>query len=117
VPALEAPIALAIEKGRIASIDSKNTTAAKAFESLLFRQNDEKTRILGEMGIGFNDKAEICGNMLVDEGAYGCIHFGFGANHTIQGANQVNFHVDCIVKKPTLMLDGTVVIREGEFIL
>ena len=42
--------------------------------------------------------------MLCDEGAYGCVHFGFGSNYTVGGKNKIDFHVDMILKNLLFML-------------
>ena len=75
-----------------------------------------KASTVGEFGIGFNDRAKICGNMLIDEGAGGCIHFGMGSNWTIGGENRVDFHLDFVVKEATVAVDGKEIIREGRLI-
>mgnify|MGYP004530696953 CR=1 FL=1 len=71
---------------------------------------------MGEFGIGFNDLATICGNMLIDEGTKGCIHFGMGSNWTIGGANKVAFHLDFVMKDATVFVDDTKIIERGVLI-
>ena len=70
--------------------------------------------ILAELGIGFNEKAALCGQMLVDEGAADCLHFGFGANHTVGGRNEVSFHIDFVMRKGSFLVDGKTVIEHGK---
>ena len=64
--------------------------------------------------IGFNEKAKLCGNMLIDEGAANCIHFGFGSNSTVGGKNEVSFHLDFIVKNADVFLDSKLIIKKGK---
>ena len=52
--------------------------------------------------------------MLTDEGCRGTVHFGFGSNSTVGGKNKVNFHLDLIMKKPTVYCDNKKIIENGK---
>src|SRR5207249_9433424 len=69
---------------------------------------------LAECGVGLNDLAPVSGIMLTDEGAAGTMHFGFGSNFSIGGVNEVPFHLDVVMRDPTLRVDGAIVIERGE---
>lgn len=114
---LEEVVELTIVNGKIASIHSNKMVYKKTLEDIFDSIHDEKAYVLAECGIGLNKNAELCGNMLIDEGTYGCVHFGFGSNFTIQGKNKVGFHLDFVITKPTLSIDGVVLIQEGEFLI
>ena len=45
------------------------------------------------------------------------MHIAFGTNTSFGGENKADCHMDGIILKPTLYLDGQLVIREGEFVL
>jgi leucyl aminopeptidase (aminopeptidase T) len=72
----------------------------------LFEKYGKKARVLAEFGIGFNEAAELCGNMLMDEGCYGTFHFGFGSNSTVGGKNVVGFHLDFVFYGNEFEIDG-----------
>ena len=105
-------VRLDIKNGLITNIQSENLKHVDLLNKIF---DNDKKRILAEIGIGLNKKAKICGNMLIDEGCYGAIHFGFGSNITIGGDNNVNFHLDFVIKKPTLQIDAQTIIKEGVF--
>jgi len=105
---LSEDVVLEVNRGMITGIVSR-----KYSSRLLKILEKRKKRILAELGIGLNPKADICGNMLIDESAKGCIHFGFGSNSTIGGRNDAGFHLDFIVKKPSLHIDGRIIVKEG----
>ena len=44
--------------------------------------------------------------MLEDEGCAGTIHLGFGSNATIGGRNEVAFHLDFVVRRPSVWIDA-----------
>ena len=65
-------------------------------------------RHIGELGIGLNPAAFICGNMLEDEKAFKTCHFAIGSNYD-NDANAL-IHLDGVVKNPTITVffqDGT----------
>ena len=80
-------------------------------EEIFKRVEDERAYYLAECGIGLNPKARLTGNMLTDEGSKGCIHFGFGANNTVGGINNVAFHLDFILKVHPYGLINTLSLR------
>ena len=101
---LKQPVELTINKGLISNI-SKNKEG-NIFNKILKSTKNNKSRVLAELGIGFNKKAKLTGMMLTDEGSAGNIHFGFGSNYTVGGKNKVSFHIDVVVKNPFMEIDG-----------
>ena len=109
-------VILRIEEGKIVSIESDDKQLAECIRQIFAEIEDEKAYYVGELGIGFNDLARLCGNMLVDEGTMGCIHFGMGSNWTIGGENKVGFHLDFVMKNATVYFDNIIVIKDGELL-
>lgn len=110
------PIVLNIVAGKISSITTRNVNHQEFLAQALEFPGSKKC-ILAECGIGLNPLATITGNMLTDEGANGCIHFGFGSNHTVGGLNNAGFHLDFVIRSPTLYIDKRLVLRDSEFFL
>jgi len=69
---------------------------------------------IAELGIGTNVKAHIVGNVLEDEKAIGTVHIAIGDNRSMGGRVSVPLHLDAILCKPTLSLDGKVIMRDGK---
>src|SRR3954453_6425239 len=72
---------------------------------------------LAELGVGTNEKAILTGELLEDEKLLGTIHIAFWASSGIGGEIQVPVHLDCVVMKPTLTVDGQEVVRVGELLV
>ena len=104
---LNEDIILEIKDGKIVSMDG-NLKQKSTLQSL-FDDYGPKSLVLAELGIGFNNLAQICGNMLIDEGTFGTFHCGFGSNSTIGGLNKINFHVDFIFNCNQLMIDNEII--------
>ena len=85
----------------------------KKLDDIFEKAGTEKATVLGEFGIGFNNKAKLCGNMLIDEGTQGSVHFGMGSNWTIGGNNRVGFHLDFVMMGASVYVDDRLIIDKG----
>ena len=107
------PVTLRIEDGNLT--DATGTDGARLME-LLTAHGPEGTNV-AELGIGTNEKAQLTGDVLEDEKILGTAHVAFGASAAIGGDVQVPVHLDAVVLRPTVTVDGTEVVRDGEFVL
>ena len=57
------------------------------------------------------------GIILEDEKVYGTVHIAFSTNTSFGGTNKADCHMDGIILKPTLYLDGRKIIDHGEFLV
>jgi leucyl aminopeptidase (aminopeptidase T) len=102
------------------TIENDHLTAASGdqgaeFMALLTQHGEDGTNV-AELGIGTNEKAILTGNVLEDEKIQGTAHVAFGASKAFGGEVQVPVHLDCVVMKPDLTVDGEPVIRAGELV-
>ncbi len=109
----EEPVELVIEGGHLTSARGGQ---GMAFMELLTMHGEDGTNI-AELGIGTNEKAILTGEILEDEKILGSCHVAFGASAGIGGAVQVPVHLDCIIMKPTVELDGEAIARDGELLI
>ena len=84
---------------------------AKNFSALL---KNRLYKNVAELGIGTNYKAKITGNVLEDEKVAGTCHIAFGNNKHFGGKVDVPFHVDVVVKSPTIYADDVLIMKEGK---
>jgi leucyl aminopeptidase (aminopeptidase T) len=109
----EVPVELTIDGGAL--VDATGEMGEELMRQLTTAGPDG-TRV-AELGIGTNEKAVLTGELLEDEKLLGTVHVAFGASAGIGGEIQVPVHLDCVVMKPTLTVDGREVIREGELLV
>lgn len=74
-------------------------------------------RNIAEFGIGTNDSAKLSGVLLEDEKVMGTIHIALGNNVSMGGSVNVPIHLDGVIKRPTVFLDGKVLMREGKLLI
>jgi len=73
-----------------------------------------KSKNVAEFGIGTNPKARLIGNVLEDEKVLGTCHIALGDNSTFGGRVKAGIHIDGIIKRPTIKLDGKAIMCDGE---
>lgn len=72
--------------------------------------------VIGELGIGINPAVgEPCGYTLTDEKILGTVHLALGDNEMLGGTNASALHWDMMILRPTVDVDGTVVLADGEW--
>ncbi|MEM5802123.1 MAG: aminopeptidase [Candidatus Aenigmatarchaeota archaeon] len=103
-------IKLEIGRGKVIKLMGKAPKLLKIFQTL-----GSKARQIAEFGIGCNPKAKIIGNSLEDEKVFGTVHLALGNNIGFGGKNKVDFHKDGIIKKPTVIVDGKILIEDGKW--
>ncbi len=109
---VEAPVSLTIRDGHLA--EATNAEGVRLLE-LLNAHGPDGTNV-AELGIGTNEAATLTGNVLEDEKILGTAHVAFGASAAIGGTVQVPVHLDCVVREPTVEVDGRPLVRSGELL-
>lgn len=107
---LTQPIQMEIKNGKVISI--KGGKEAEDLKGIISEADKNATNI-AEFGIGTNPKARLIGNMLEDEKVLGTIHIAIGDNKSMGGSIYSNTHIDGIVKKPNVEMDGKRIIKKG----
>jgi leucyl aminopeptidase (aminopeptidase T) len=110
---VDEPVELAIEGGHLTSARGGQ---GMAFMELLAEHGEDGTNV-AELGIGTNERAKLTGEILEDEKILGTCHVAFGASAAIGGTVQVPVHLDCVVMKPTVELDGEAIVCDGELLV
>ncbi len=72
---------------------------------------------VAELGIGTHDKALITGEVLEDEKVIGTVHIAFGDNKSMGGTVRVASHLDGVIKDPTVIVDGDMVMDKGRILI
>lgn len=107
---LEEPIRLLIEGGVVQRIEGGSE--ADALRRIL-EPYGEPGRNIAELGVGTNDRARITGVVLEDEKVLGTVHVALGDNASMGGRVHVPVHLDGVLRRPTLEVDGEMVVEEG----
>jgi aminopeptidase len=107
------PAELVVEEGTLVSASGQK--GEELMEQLMSHGSDGCR--VAELGVGTNEKAILSGELLEDEKILGTVHVAFGASAGIGGDIQVPVHLDCVVMKPDLTLDGKPLVSAGELLV
>lgn len=110
---VEAPVELTVRGGHLTAASGPQ---GERLMELLTEHGTAGTNV-AELGIGTNDEALLTGNILEDEKILGSCHVAFGASAAIGGTVQVPVHLDCVLRRPTVTIDGTPVVSAGELVV
>jgi len=107
-------VELTIVKGRATEISGGRE--ARCLRQVLEKANDPNAYVVAELGVGFNPKAKVRGVIIEDEASLGTAHVGLGDNHRMGGTNVASTHIDMVILRPTIELDGKVAFRVNKLI-
>ena len=119
---LDEKIELQIEDGMVIDVKGGQIAANIRQEfgevaKKLRTKDRENVWTVAEFGFGMNDQARMGGNVLEDEKRLGTCYFSIGDNSTLGGSSAVGIHVPGVLTNPSVWLDDSQVLQEGEFIL
>jgi diguanylate cyclase (GGDEF)-like protein/PAS domain S-box-containing protein len=96
---LPEPIRLVVRDGRAVEVSHPG------LRSMLERAGPAAF-VVAEIGFGMNLRARVVGNVLEDEKAAGTAHVALGDNVSFGGTNRVALHLDGVLLRPRVLLDG-----------
>ncbi len=107
---LREPVRVQVVNGKVVAVDGGEQARefARQLEAV-----GPLSRNVAELGVGTNPKAKVTGAILEDEKVLGTVHIAFGNNVSMGGTVDVPFHVDGILLRPSLWLDGELLLENG----
>jgi leucyl aminopeptidase (aminopeptidase T) len=114
---LNEKITLSIENGVVTKVEGNQE--ADIFREWLAKFNDENMYRLAHYSLGFNPGVnKATGRIVEDERIFGCIEFGIGSQGSaIRGKGwKAASHTDGVVSKPTIIIDGKVIEKDGKYV-
>jgi aminopeptidase len=114
------PTKVTLVKGRATTIQSNASGRRfkKMFADTKKADGHENGRFVAEFAIGTNPTAKVTGCVLEDEKVLGTCHIAFGDNTSYPGGkNRSALHMDVIVVKPTITLDGKKIMERGKLLV
>ena len=110
---VDRPVRVEVRNGKAVSIDGGE--AAERLRQVL-DLHGEAGRNLAELGLGTNGGATLCGVVIEDEKVRGTAHVAFGSNDGFGGAVRVPVHIDVILLRPTVVIDGRTILKDGQLL-
>ena len=107
------PFRMEIARGRITSI----TGGKQALElrRLLERHDEAGSHAASQFALGTNPACRIVANTREVSKKLGTAHFAIGDNITLGGVTRSDFHIDFVFLIPTVYLDDTRILKDGQY--
>jgi leucyl aminopeptidase (aminopeptidase T) len=118
-PDLKEKMTLIFKDGHVSEIIGGGKIGDEFRGLLDFKKKEEpyvSRRNLAELGIGTNPNAKRPDNILESEKIKGTVHLAIGDNSHMGGKVSADLHQDFIIPKPTWMLDGKAVMKDGKLV-
>jgi len=119
-PDLKEKMTLTFKNGYVVKIIGGGKIGDEYRDLLDFKRKEEPympRRNLAELGIGTNPNAKRPDNILESEKIKGTVHLAIGDNSHMGGKISSDLHQDFIIPKPTLILDGKRVMKDGKLLV
>jgi leucyl aminopeptidase (aminopeptidase T) len=110
---IDEPFQMEIAKGRIVSVTGGRQAAT--LRHLLARQDDGASNAASQFALGSNPACRVVPNTREVSKKLGTAHFAIGDNITLGGASRSDFHIDFVFLNPTVSLDGTCILKDGQY--
>ncbi|MFQ6053161.1 MAG: aminopeptidase [Candidatus Bathyarchaeia archaeon] len=104
------PVRMEVGEGRITEVEGGRT--AERVRALL--ESVPNFDNFAEIGIGVNPKARRSGDWQEEKKRWGNVHIALGDNIYYGGTTKCPLHSDFVVYRPTVEVDGRVIVEEGE---
>jgi len=83
----------------------------------ILRPFGKKSRNIAEFGIGTNPNAVLSGISIEDEKVLGTAHIALGNPEFEGGSLKGNLHLDLVMQKPTVKIDGHTILENGKLVV
>jgi leucyl aminopeptidase (aminopeptidase T) len=111
---LDEPIRMVVRAGKV--VDITGRAAAERLKELI-GSADQNAVNIAEFAIGTNKWARLIGSMTEDKKMWGTAHIAIGDNHVIGGMVSSELHLDGLLLRPTVELDGKIILSEGKLLI
>jgi leucyl aminopeptidase (aminopeptidase T) len=102
-----------ITKGRIANISGGSQ--AGELKRLLERHDEAGRNAASQFALGTNPACRVLPNTREVSKKLGTAHFAIGDNLSLGGTSHSDFHIDFVLLNPTVYLDGTCILKDGQY--
>ncbi len=105
-----------VERGNIVKIEGG--PEAEMIRKVWASLGDAAVYNIAQLAIGLNPEIlMLTGVWAQDHGAFGTVHIGLGTSANLGGTTKAAAHFDGMMYRPTLTLDGRVLLKDGQLLL
>ena len=110
---LREPVICTVERGSIVKVEGGHE--AGMIRQVWAEMGDAAVYNIAQLAIGLNPEIRmLTGVWAQDHGAFGTVHIGIGTSANLGGTTKAAAHFDGMMNRPTLALDGDVMLENGQ---
>jgi leucyl aminopeptidase (aminopeptidase T) len=109
---LRAPVTCTVDAGRIVKVEGG--PEADMIRKVWAALGDAGVYNIAQLAMGLNPQILTLTGRWTDHGALGTVHIGIGTSANLGGATRAVAHFDGMMFRPTLTLDETPILEDGE---
>lgn len=116
-PIAKTPLTLKVENGRMVSVSCPNKELEK--EVLEYTKQDENANRLAEFAIGTNIGLDRLVGILLQDEKFPSVHVAFGHGYAEKTGSSwtSSAHLDMVITKTTIDVDGKRIMEKGKFLI
>jgi leucyl aminopeptidase (aminopeptidase T) len=107
------PFRMEIVDGRITRVTGG--LQALALEDLLARKDEAARNVASQFALGTNPACRVVPNTREVSKRLGTAHFAIGDNVSLGGASKSSVHMDFVLLRPSVYLDGRCILQDGDY--
>lgn len=109
---LRSPVICTVKQGNIVKVEGGHE--ADMIRKVWAEMGDASVYNIAQLAVGMNPAIPmLTGVWAQDHGAFGTVHIGIGTSANIGGTTKAACHFDGMMYRPTLKLDGRIVLEGG----
>jgi leucyl aminopeptidase (aminopeptidase T) len=113
IGAMRTPVRCTVRKGNVVQVEGG--PEADMIRKVWAELGDAAVYNIAQLAIGLNPSIYmLTGVWAQDHGAFGTVHIGIGTSANLGGTTKAACHFDGMMYRPTLALDGKVVLEAGD---
>jgi leucyl aminopeptidase (aminopeptidase T) len=109
------PFRMEIVDGRITRVTGG--LQALALEDLLARKDEAARNVASQFALGTNPACRVVPNTREVSKRLGTAHFAIGDNISLGGASKSSVHMDFVLLRPSVYLDGRCILQDGDYLI
>lgn len=116
-PLTNNPVTLKIKDGYVTDVSCRNKDLVKEINEYI--KQDKNASRIGEFALGTNLALEsLSGNLLQDE-KFPSVHIAIGHGYPEKTGSdwKSDAHLDCVITKTTVVIDGKTIMKDGDFVV
>ena len=111
----KSPVFMEVKNGKALTVGGEDRAVVEALQKII--KDIPHADNIAEIGIGLNPNSLFNGDFEEEKKARGTCHIALGDNVCYGGTIKSDVHMDMVMYKPTITMDGVTIVDKGRVIM